>query len=80
MMPSIPLLSLVGRQRVQLEHVSGMALPIDTGSFETNICSPFCEHGTAELLLDDGSNPNASTKASLLSVPTLTWFKYCCHQ
>lgn len=80
-MPSVPLvLSLVGNQRVQLEHISGMALPVDTGCSQTNICSPFCEQGTAEGLLEDGPNPNASPKASLLSVPALTWFKYCCHQ
>lgn len=80
-MPAIPLvLSLAGSQRLQLEHISGTALPVHSGSSQTNICSPFCEHGTAEGLLEDGPNPNASTKASLLSVPALTWLKYCCHQ
>lgn len=80
-MPSMPLvLSLAGNQCVQLEHISGMALPVDTGSSQRNICSPFCKQGTAGGLLEDGPNPNASSKASLLSVPALTWFKYCCLQ
>lgn len=73
MMPSIPLVrSLAGNQRVQLEHISGMVLPVDSGSSQTNICSPFSEHRTAEGLLVDGPNPNASTKSVLLSVPALS--------
>lgn len=57
-----------------------MALPIDTGSSETNICSKFFENRTAEGLLEDGTSPNARIKTNLLSVPALTRFKYCSRQ